>query len=383
MYSKDDINKLYREIATNIDISDDMFQSAVNEYQALGKWIDENTPAYRISIYPQGSFGLGTVVKPISNADDYDLDIVCQFEERYSLTAKQLKVDVVKPLLVGYKKTSRDIENKRRCWHVEYEDVPHFHMDVIPAYAIAKSGTIKITDHDEELDTYEYIGSNPSGYIKWFFERCAKQRERLLNNYLREHREIVASADIEDVKRRKIKTPLQRVVQLLKRHRDIMFANDDSGNKPISIIITTMAATLYQEEDNIVDAMTNIIKAAPKWISDNMREGQYYIENPSYRGENFADKWNSHPERANAFFMWLKQATTDLAGEELYSLSRVEMGERVKRTFGEKTGKTVFARMAEEDRTAIKDGTLKIEPSSGNLSNRGIIPVPYTRHYGE
>lgn len=156
MYSKDDINKLYREIATNIDISDDMFQSAVNEYQALGKWIDENTPAYRISIYPQGSFGLGTVVKPISNADDYDLDIVCQFEERYSLTAKQLKVDVVKPLLVGYKKTSRDIENKRRCWHVEYEDVPHFHMDVIPAYAIAKSGTIKITDHDEELDTYEY-----------------------------------------------------------------------------------------------------------------------------------------------------------------------------------------------------------------------------------
>lgn len=63
------------------------------------------------------------MVKPISNADDYDLDIVCQFEERYSLTAKQLKVDVVKPLLVGYKKTSRDIENKRRCWHVEYEDV--------------------------------------------------------------------------------------------------------------------------------------------------------------------------------------------------------------------------------------------------------------------
>lgn len=383
MYNKDDLNRLYREIATSIDISDDMFQSAVNEYQALGKWIDENTPKYRISIYPQGSFGLGTVVKPITNDDDYDLDIVCQFEDRYSLTAKQLKVDVVKPLLVGYKKTSRDIENKRRCWHVEYEDIPHFHMDVIPAYAVAKSGTINITDHDEELDTYEYIGSNPSGYIKWFFEQCAKQRERLLNNYLKEHRNIIASADIEDVKRRKIKTPLQRVVQLLKRHRDIMFADDDSGNKPISIIITTMAATLYQEEDNIVDAMANILKAAPKWILNNMREGQYYIENPSYRGENFADKWNSHPERARAYFMWLKQATTDLAGEELYSLSRVEMGERVKRTFGEKTGKTVFAKMAEEDRTAIKDGTLKIEPSSGNLSNKGIIPVPYTRHYGE
>lgn len=66
MYSKDDINKLYREIAASIDISDDMFTAAVDEYESLGKWIDENTPQYQISIYPQGSFGLGTVVKPIT-----------------------------------------------------------------------------------------------------------------------------------------------------------------------------------------------------------------------------------------------------------------------------------------------------------------------------
>ena len=87
MYSKDDINKLYREIAASIDISDDMFTAAVDEYESLGKWIDENTPQYQISIYPQGSFGLGTVVKPITDEDDYDLDIVCQFKEQYGLTA--------------------------------------------------------------------------------------------------------------------------------------------------------------------------------------------------------------------------------------------------------------------------------------------------------
>ena len=80
------------------------------------------------------------------------------------------------------------------------------------------------------------------------------------------HREVVAQAEIEDVKRRKIKTPLQRVVQLLKRHRDIMFKDDQSGNKPISIIITTIAASLYNEEDNIYDAMKNILLNANKWI---------------------------------------------------------------------------------------------------------------------
>ena len=50
MYNKEDINKLYRDIATSIDISDDMFSAAVDEYMSLGKWIDENTPKYRISI---------------------------------------------------------------------------------------------------------------------------------------------------------------------------------------------------------------------------------------------------------------------------------------------------------------------------------------------
>ena len=212
MYTKDSLNNLYRIIASNIDISDKMFELAEEEYKKLGKWIDKETPEYQISIYPQGSFALGTVVRPISNEDDYDLDLVCQFEEQYGFTAKELKIDVVKPLLVRYKAYKNEIEEKRRCWHIEYKDIPYFHMDVIPAYA--QNPSIKITDHDEELNTYEYIGSNPSGYVTWFFERCAKQRTRLYEQYIKEHREVVAQAEVEDVKRRKIKTPLQRVVQL-------------------------------------------------------------------------------------------------------------------------------------------------------------------------
>jgi hypothetical protein len=36
-----------------------------------------------------------------------------------------------------------------------------------------------------------------------------------------------------------VKTPLQQAVQILKRHRDMMFA-DDPEHKPISVIITTL-----------------------------------------------------------------------------------------------------------------------------------------------
>lgn len=91
MYSKEAYNDLLRNIVRNIDISDEMFEAAEATYKNLGAWIDKETPDYEISIYPQGSFALGTVVRPISNADDYDLDIVCQFRQRYGLTARELR----------------------------------------------------------------------------------------------------------------------------------------------------------------------------------------------------------------------------------------------------------------------------------------------------
>lgn len=182
MYTKEAYNSLLKSTAQNIDISDEMFEAAEKTYKDLGKWIDQETPDYEISIYPQGSFALGTVVRPITNADDYDLDIVCQFKSQYGLTAKELKVDVVKPLLVRYKKTSREIEEKKRCWHVEYDDVPNFHMDVIPAHTYGS--VIRITDHNEDYDTYDYLGSNPAGYVKWFFDACAKQRNRLYEHLI-------------------------------------------------------------------------------------------------------------------------------------------------------------------------------------------------------
>ncbi|MFR7842881.1 MAG: hypothetical protein ACLU3U_07415 [Gallintestinimicrobium sp.] len=89
MYTKEAYNSLLKSTAQNIDISDEMFEAAEKTYKDLGKWIDQETPDYEISIYPQGSFALGTVaVRPITNADDYDLDIVCQFKSQYGLDSQ-------------------------------------------------------------------------------------------------------------------------------------------------------------------------------------------------------------------------------------------------------------------------------------------------------
>lgn len=381
-YTKESLNKLYRTLAQEIDISDEMFNLAEKEYNDLGTWIDEKTPTYKISIYPQGSFALGTVVRPISGKDDYDLDLVCSFEQSYGLSAKELKCDIVKPLLVGYKSSTSGIIEKRRCWHVDYDDIPNFHMDVVPAYKAWDR--IKITEHDEQVDDYRYIGSNPAGYAEWFLGRCAYQHKRLLNAYISEHNRAVAQADIEVLKRQKVKTPLQRAVQILKRHRDISCSEVAAKDRPISIIITTIAGQLYEEQDDIVGALDAILSGAEKYIYDHMRDGNYYIMNPSYEGENFANKWNEPKtkHRADVFIHWLRQARDELVSDKVYEMDRIGMGSHIAKAFGVSTQVKVFKQMAEAEKEGILSGTIKVDSARGTLSTSGTIQVPPNHHYG-
>lgn len=387
-YNKEQLNNLYEGVIKTIEISDKMFEEAEKAYKDLGAWINKQTPTYKVNIYSQGSFALGTVIKPISDSEDYDLDLVCEFERQYGLTAEELKCDVVKPLLLKYKKIKGDIENKKRCWHVEYEDLPNFHMDIIPAVhrRLAKD-YIDITDHDEETDTYEYIGSNPQGYIDWFNSRKKYRRDRLFEQYCSENKHrLLCQADIKQLKEYNFKTPLQKAIQLLKRHRDIMFDGDVKKVKPISIIITTIAAELYNNEDNIVDALSNILNNAEAHLKSKMVGGIYHVDNPSYTGEdieNFADKWDEHPERKDAFFAWIKQAKHDFVDPKLLDMNRVQMSENINRALGVTTGNKVFTEMAKEEREAIEKQQSKVSSATGAISNKGNISIPRNHHYGK
>ena len=388
MYTKEQLNDLYERIIKTIDISNSMFDEAEKAYKDLGGWIDAKTPTYKIEIYPQGSFALGTVIKPISDSEDYDLDLVCEFANQYGLSAEELKCDVVKPLLERYKKIKGEIINKKRCWHVEYEDLPNFHMDIIPAVhrKLAKE-YIDITNHDEENDRYDYIGSNPKGYIEWFNKRKETRHQVLLEQYCRENRHLITcQADVEGLKEYNFKTPLQKAIQLLKRHRDIMFEHDTQKLKPISIIITTLAAELYNDEDNVVDALTNILTNIEVHLKRKMVAGVYHVDNPTYTGvvvENFAGKWVEHPERKDAFFAWIRKAQNDLVSGKIYTFNRIDMAQNINQALGVVTGKRIFNELAREEREAIEKQKNKICPATGMISEKGSISIPRSHHYGK
>ncbi len=78
-----ELGKLLQQLAESLDISDAQYEAAVKHYEAVGDWLSKNDSPIVVhdpQIYPQGSFRLGTMIKPFNDADQYDIDLVCELK---------------------------------------------------------------------------------------------------------------------------------------------------------------------------------------------------------------------------------------------------------------------------------------------------------------
>jgi len=293
--------------ADKLDIPDYVYEDAILKYEDVGEHLaadDSDLRDYKPQIYVQGSFRLGTVVHPYDRGDEYDIDLVCQLEMRKeSVTQKDLKAKVG-DRLKKREDLSKILQPSRRCWTLDYPaeiGMPGFHMDVLPSIPNEERKPTGILLTDTELTKWQK--SNPVAYAEWF-----KKRMEVIFRVKKAALAEAMLASIEEVPDWRVKTPLQRCVQILKRHRDIHFEKKPDV-KPVSIILTTLAAHAYQNEEDIFDALTGIAKRMSNFIEN--RKGLWWVQNPVDEGENFADKWNDYPDRRNAFMTWLQKVSVD------------------------------------------------------------------------
>jgi len=316
-------------LADALAISETRYDQACRSYASLGSWLhrpESTVLRYDPQIYVQGSFRLGTAIRPLNDEEEYDVDSVCELRllgtgDLSQKALKKLVGDEIKAYRVAQSMVKPVTEGKR-CWVLSYSDGAQFHMDIVPA--VPNNSRQKLLLEARGLDTrwsetaivitdvrsqtYEHIAddwqrSNPKGYAKWFQLRMGSIFER-------KRRAIAESvrASVEDIPEYRVRTPLQSAIMILKRHRDGMFI-DRYDERPISVIITTLAAHAYNGEEKISDALYAILANMDRFIE---RDGRtLIIRNPSDPLENFADKWPTHPERQDAFFEWLAQARHD------------------------------------------------------------------------
>lgn len=323
-----------------LEIPNSAYERADRRYQSLGEFFGSDraqSARFAPHIYPQGSFRLGTVIRPLNNCE-YDIDIGCRLCDVISkdvYTQKQLK-ELIGADLERYRRErgiEAPLDEKRRCWRLAYQDELAFHMDVVPSIPenatqrqvlqerMLTSGldatiAARVARHagaitDKQSATYEQISprwkiSNSEGFALWFESRM-RQAQPLLERHAAQ-----AGTTIDQLPSRRWNSPLQAAIRILKRHRDVMY-RDHSDSQPISVIITTLAALAYRGETDLEMTLAGVLDRMDSFVRDTVPR----IPNPVNPEEDFSDKWGereyAHLHLEHNFRGWLAQAQADLA----------------------------------------------------------------------
>ncbi len=348
------LNQILRDLADELDVPPSKYREATKHHEAVGVWLgadDSELARYQPSISPQGSFALGTAVKPLGD-EEYDVDTVCLLQlTPDKVTQKQVK-DLVGNRLKHPQSRYKDMieprDGGRRCWTIRYADASKFHLDVLPAipddhswlvaFGVPKEWAetaIRLTDRKTWSDPYsEWPRSNPKGYIAWFKDCMRVSLKKAKQLHAMEIR-----AEVEEIEDFDVRTPLQRLIQILKRHRDVRF-NDDE-DKPISIIITTLAAQAYNNEDDLAEAVLDVIPRMRNYIEK--RNGAWWVPNPVNPKENFADKWTEKTRKAKLFFEWIAVLEREYK-ELLTDQEFAKIGDYLRNAFGRRDADAVMAK---------------------------------------
>lgn len=345
-------NDLLR-IIEQLDITPTMYKNAEEKYKNLAAYLESK--GIEADMYPQGSFALGTVIRPTVRDPNagYDLDFVCQVHAmREDTTPAELRKLIEDALtssdLYGGKLTIYD-----ECFTVTYANIGNygFSIDIVPAvdereqvkarlqqkaaYPDLISTSIAIPK--KEPDVYTWLTNNPKGYLAWFnginnsFAEHSWENSR--EKIFRENNAVYAS--VEEIPPALNRSSIQRVIQILKYHRDVFYSKYPNGEdiKPISAIINTIVVKMADGISpdisvfDLLDYITTELSIYEKrqMLSEQIfslqypgrnviqiQDNKWVIFNPANPEDNLADKWNEDKRIPRVFFRWCSCVHHDL-----------------------------------------------------------------------
>jgi hypothetical protein len=366
-------------VCQELELTETQRKSAEEKYDAVGKWLNAGGKimTYDPVIFAQGSISLGTTVRPIRRAE-FDVDLMCKLAKGSRDQGQAYVKDMIGVRLREHGIYGKMLEDINRGWRLNYAG--EFHMDITPAVPNLLCANGGVLVPDKKLSRWKE--SNPSGYVAWFNAKAALSLVRAAGGVARKEAQIEPLPEYGFAK-----GVLRRAVQIYKRHRDVCF--DEKTNAPISIIITTLAARAYEKAvkervyQSEFDLLYDVLELMPAFIERACCSDKefFHIANPTTRGENFAEKWNAYPERAQAFFLWREKAMANilnLANAEGFD----KIGKSLGTMLGESDSRRAIAKYASKKVTEPRaTGKLRSDPIVG-LGSIGVL-VQRNTFYGE
>lgn len=334
----------------HIKVDEDLVAEASAYYQSIGQQLIRRLGWQHddISVVPQGSVSTKTLIRS-PTAEKFDIDAVCKvFLNRSAVWDPIGFFNQFQPALDGWSVTA-----KNRCWRIEelshryyIEFTPSVPLTLIPAtmlpnvrYGLAsryRSTALAVVD----CETKSWKTSNPEGMTSWVSDQSKRQLVLVSIMEKSANRAMDGVAPVPE-QAVPLSDTLRVAIRLFKRHRDMMISRGllDGNTKPISIIIVTLLTQCYEgladkgrHYSNPIELLRDLAELIPGMVEQ--RFGQWWIENPTVAGENFAERWNNDSgQRKTAFDNWCEQLEEDM-NDILVASSDQVMRKRIRTAFG-------------------------------------------------
>ena len=220
---------------------------------AVDRYLRENLPGYQ-KMERQGSYALGTLIKPVDDNDEYDADIQIVMNPNGHWGAKDYLNAVYQTLKLNGNYANK-LRLKTRCVTIDYAG--DFHLDVVPRV------TSRIRVRICNRDTNKFEPTDGNGYREWFNEK-----NRITDGNLK------------------------RVVRLLKYLRD--HKNNYTAK---SIMLTTLAGNTIKPSDEgteavstVADTLATVLTRMDAYLQRNPRMPE--VRNPALPSESFNRHWD-------------------------------------------------------------------------------------------
>lgn len=335
------LDALLAEIAINIQLPPGLHAKAGDRYASVRAFIERpGSPLHdRVkAFYPQGSMAIDATISTRGTDDEYDIDIICEIDGAGE-TAAQL-MDLLEAALDSYPQVK--IKRQTRCMTLYYAD--GMHLDVTPSRRAAPAEKVsEIVHHkSDSADTGRYVLMNAWGFVDWYKARTpTEDRFALaLNRRLYEDAGIAfAATEVDEVPAQTpllIKNAATVAQQLLKRHRNIAYANAE-GRIPPSVVISCHAGKAAVPGLSLSEMLIRQARWTARAVEEAERAHRLItVPNPVFELEKFTDRWpENHAQQRtyagllNTLADGLEAARRNVELEDLQTWLRQQFGERV------------------------------------------------------
>jgi hypothetical protein len=342
---------LLTQIAEDVQVPPSTDKAVRQHYQAVSDHLTSSRQLHGSTphLFPQGSYRLGTTVRPIRR-EEFDLDFVVELVTLPQPASSRDLYERVASALESSSVYAHRLERRDRCVRINYAG--SFHIDVVPAIPNTGHpwGGIRIPTHAGAQ--WGWAPTDPRGYIRWFESR----------NVQPEMRAAVLAGEVELLPANGQKSALQLGIQLVKRYQSMQLTNE--GLRTPSIVLTTVAAGTFGGSASLPAAVDAVVGALHRLAN---RSPAPRVPNPTIQSENLARKWSESPETYWEYGRWVEKLQEDWEFLQSGAVGLDQIKKRLEAMFGERPTQAAVKAYTDRQRDRTRLGTLDTSRRTGVL----------------